>query len=184
MALYPVISALKASRSKATSAIPLSLAVVPHGATTPVGTVSLSGLEDPPGVNIGWYLHPDAGGRGWASEAARVLLGHALDAGHDLVWAMMWEHNAASAAVCRRIGMEALGVHVDPWYGTRDYPHSRFFCAGPGTDGARDRLVAWGRVADLADEPDLVPPPGLDPTGTTASPAGPEQPATPTGDQG
>ncbi|HKJ57384.1 MAG TPA: GNAT family N-acetyltransferase [Nitriliruptoraceae bacterium] len=125
----------------------------------PIGAVSLFPLHDPDGVSIGWYLDPTAAGNGWASEAATALLDHALASGHDLVWAMMWEHNERSAAVCRRIGMVDVGVHVDPWYGTRQYPDSRFFCAGPGSATAARRLQQWGRDADLADVPDLVPPP-------------------------
>lgn len=156
---------------KATAAMPRTLAIDPELASfgddgpgrgqsaQPIGAVSLFPLHDPDGVSIGWYLDPTAAGNGWASEAATALLDHALASGHDLVWAMMWEHNERSAKVCRRIGMVDIGVHVDPWYGTRQYPHSRFFCAGPGSATAATRLQAWGRDADLADVPDLVPPP-------------------------
>ncbi len=125
----------------------------------PIGSVSLFPLPGPDGVSIGWYLHPDVAGNGWASEAAKAMLDHALGVGHDVVWAIMWAHNAPSASVCRRIGMTDLGVHVDPWYGTRQYPLSRFFCAGPGTAGAGGLLREWGAVAELPDDPEVVPPP-------------------------
>lgn len=173
---------IAACANVATPAMPLTLAVVPHSATEsqtpaptdraagheaagvgnpgrPIGSVSLFPLTGPDGASIGWYLHPDAAGNGWASEAAGALLDHALASGHDLVWAMMWEHNTKSATVCRRIGMTDLGVQVDPWYGTRQYPLSRFFCAGPGTATAATRLREWGGAADLADAPHVVPPP-------------------------
>lgn len=145
----------------ATRRMPLTLALVPDDTGIPVGSISLFPLQDPAGVSIGWYLHPDAAGAGWAVEGARAMLDHALAVGHELVWAMMWEHNDRSAAVCRRIGMTDLGVQVDPWYGTRQYPHSRFFSAGPDTDGAATSLEQWGHAAVLEDDPDLVPPTGL-----------------------
>lgn len=145
----------------ATLRMPLTLALVPDDTGIPVGSISLFPLDDPAGVSIGWCLHPDAAGAGWAAEGAQGMLDHAVAVGHELVWAMMWEHNHRSAAVCRRIGMTDLGVQVDPWYGTRQYPHSRFFCAGSTADRAGARLEEWGRAAVLEDEPDLVPPPGL-----------------------
>ena len=41
----------------------------------PVGTVPLKPLPDGAGeIEIGWHLHPDSWGRGFATETARALL--------------------------------------------------------------------------------------------------------------
>lgn len=65
-------------------------AIVPKAAGVPAGTVSLGLLPDGDEVEIGWYLHPDSQGRGYAREAARAALRHALANGVWRVWAIMW----------------------------------------------------------------------------------------------
>ena len=60
-------------------------------------------------TEIGWHLHPDAWGRGVATEAARRVLVHAASGGLTRVLAVTNPANAPSQAVCRRIGMRALG---------------------------------------------------------------------------
>lgn len=60
-------------------------------------------------TEIGWHLHPDAWGRGVATEAARRVLAHATSGGLTRVLAVTNPANAPSQAVCRRIGMRALG---------------------------------------------------------------------------
>jgi len=105
-----------------------SCAIVPRDLDVPVGTVSLLRLpNDDVEVQIGWYLHPDAVGHGWAREAAAGMLGHAFAHGIERVWAIMWPHNHASAAVARAIGMTDLGVIPDPWYGEPETPDSLMF---------------------------------------------------------
>ena len=66
-------------------------------------------------VEIGWHLHPDSWGLGYASEAARAVLGHAFEAGLPEVIAVSHTTNDASIAVMRRIGMTDHGV-VEKWY--------------------------------------------------------------------
>lgn len=66
---------------------------------------------------LGWYLHPDSGGHGYATEAARALLDDAFAAGLDEVWCDMYPDNHPSAAVAMRLGLDDLGVRPDPWYG-------------------------------------------------------------------
>ncbi|MCW4457274.1 GNAT family N-acetyltransferase [Microbacterium sp. MPKO10] len=68
-------------------------------------------------TEIGWHLHPDAWGHGFASEAARRVLDHAWAAGLDRIVAVTNPANAASMAVCRRIGMTHLG-QSDAYYDT------------------------------------------------------------------
>lgn len=92
----------------------------------PAGYVALHRLPDGE-IDIGWTLHPDAAGRGLASEAAALLLDHASACGVQRVYAVMWPHNVASAGVATRIGMRDLGVLADPWYGTPEDPDSRIF---------------------------------------------------------
>ncbi|MFT2712981.1 GNAT family N-acetyltransferase [Clavibacter sp. Sh2126] len=60
-------------------------------------------------TEIGWHLHPDAWGRGVATEAARRVLAHAAEGGLTRVLAVTNPANAPSQAVCRRIGMRLLG---------------------------------------------------------------------------
>lgn len=97
----------------------------------PIGNVSMSrvpsDVDDE--IEIGWYLHPDATGSGYAREAAAAVLARALEAGIERVWAIMWPHNEASASVALAIGMTDLGVVDDPWYGTEEEPTSRMFRA-------------------------------------------------------
>lgn len=127
----------------ATTGVPRGCAIVPHGRDRPVGTVLVGPLVSAtPGpadaeVEIGWHLHPDAGGHGWASEAAGAMLAHALEH-HDRVFAIMWPANEPSARVAQRIGMHDLGQALDPWYGSAAHPHSRIFVAiRPGLDPLR-----------------------------------------------
>lgn len=51
-------------------------AVVSRSSGISVGTVILQPLPDGDGeVEIGWHLHPDSWGKGFASEAAGAVLG-------------------------------------------------------------------------------------------------------------
>lgn len=102
-------------------------AIVPHTSTVPVGTISLKRLPRSEEIEIGWYLHPEVHGRGYASEAASAVLRHATEAGIERVWAIMWPGNESSAKVAQRAGMTDLGVRPDPWYGSDTDPDSRMF---------------------------------------------------------
>src|SRR6187551_829079 len=66
-------------------------------------------------VEIGWHLHPDSWGHGYASEAARAVLAHGFAAGLPEIIAVAHTDNDASKAVMRRIGMIDRGV-VEKWY--------------------------------------------------------------------
>ncbi len=86
----------------------------------PIGTVLLIPLEDADGptgqVEIGWHLHPDEQGHGYATEAAQALLGRAADAGTEQVLALTDLDNEASQRVIGRLGMVDDGV-TDQWFG-------------------------------------------------------------------
>lgn len=58
-------------------------------------------------IEIGWHLHPDAWGRGYATEAARAVL---QQAALPEVFAVIFPDNHASQAVARRLGMRELGL--------------------------------------------------------------------------
>lgn len=94
-------------------------AVLADGA--PIGTglvVSLPRSDGSPSdaVEIGWHLHPDAWGRGYATEMGQALLAYAHAHGLHPVRAVVYPGNTASRAVCRRLGMDEVG-ETDYWYG-------------------------------------------------------------------
>ena len=98
-------------------------AVVPDSVGHPVGTVLLVPLPGADGVptddiEIGWHLHPDHWGSGYATEGARELLAHAFDElGLPVVNAVAFAGNEPSFAVMRRLGLTPRGT-TDRWYGT------------------------------------------------------------------
>ncbi|MBQ1025008.1 GNAT family N-acetyltransferase [Micromonospora sp. C95] len=67
---------------------------------------SVGGPND---VEIGWHLHPDVWGHGYATEAAAAVLDDAFGRGLTRVIAVTDPDNRASQAVCRRLGMTHLG---------------------------------------------------------------------------
>jgi RimJ/RimL family protein N-acetyltransferase len=88
-----------------------------------IGTVLLLTLPNGDGeVEIGWHLHPDAWGHGYASEAARAALRRGFEGGLDEINAVTHLTNGPSQAVCRRIGMDHRGV-TGRWY---DEPSEHF----------------------------------------------------------
>lgn len=80
-----------------------------HG-TGLVGTTGLRPLEDS-GLEIFYSLAPGSWGKGYATEAARAVVEHALGPlGLPEVLAEVDEGNAASVAVVRRLGMTPFAV--------------------------------------------------------------------------
>lgn len=80
-------------------------------------TLPASGRAPSTETEIGWHLHPDAWGRGIATEAARRVLEHAFDGGLERVLAVTHPDNVASQSVTRRIGMRDEGL-TDAYYDT------------------------------------------------------------------
>lgn len=66
-------------------------------------------------VEIGWHLHPDSWGHGYASEAGAAVLRHAFASGLSEVHALTHTTNVASQRVAERLGMRPLGV-MERWY--------------------------------------------------------------------
>ncbi|MFE2105185.1 GNAT family N-acetyltransferase, partial [Kitasatospora sp. NPDC059463] len=67
-------------------------------------------------VEVGWHLHPDSWGRGYATEAARAALAKGFADGLTEIHAVVRPGNERSAAVCRRLGMTPRG-RTSRWYG-------------------------------------------------------------------
>jgi RimJ/RimL family protein N-acetyltransferase len=98
-------------------------AVEERSTGTVAGTVLLTPLPDPSDgtetkgeVEVGWHLHPDAWGRGLATEAAREAIARGFKGGLAEIYAVVRPDNHASLAVCRRLGMRPLG-RTSRWYG-------------------------------------------------------------------
>ena len=76
-----------------------------------VGPVLLVRLPDGDGeVEVGWHRHPDSLVHGYATEAARGALDWGFRRGLEEALAVVRPGNTASAAVCRRLGMEPQGL--------------------------------------------------------------------------
>ena len=74
------------------------------------GTVILLPLPEGNGeFEVGWHFHPDAWGQGLATEAARGAITWGFARGLDEILAVVRPDNAASIAVCHRLGMTPLG---------------------------------------------------------------------------
>jgi RimJ/RimL family protein N-acetyltransferase len=83
---------------------------------TVAGTVLLKPLPNGVGeVEVGWHLHPDSWGHGYATEAARAVIERGFEAGVPEVYAVVRPGNQASMAVCARLGMQPLG-RFRRWY--------------------------------------------------------------------
>jgi RimJ/RimL family protein N-acetyltransferase len=84
-------------------------------------------LPLPPGnedLEIGWQLHPDVWGHGYASETTYALAQWAFSQGEDEIFAVVRPDNTRAAATVRRNGME--GGDVNPAWPRRDggrWPH-------------------------------------------------------------
>lgn len=97
-------------------------AIEPRDADRVAGSVLLKPLPGRDGVTptddieVGWHLHPDSQGHGYATEAARAVLAREFATGTPQVYAVVMAGNEPSMAVARRLGMTHLGVRTD-WYG-------------------------------------------------------------------
>ncbi len=91
-------------------------AIVPRATRVPAGTVLLLELPNGAGeVEIGWHLHPDSHGHGYATEASGLVLARGFEAGLPEIHALTHTDNHPSQAVCGRLGMRDLGV-MERWY--------------------------------------------------------------------
>ncbi len=79
-------------------------------------------------MEIGWHLHPEVWGNGYATEGATALVERGFGAGIPQLYAVTNPDNTASQAVCRRLGMTDIGLRSD-WY---DLELRAFCLEGPG----------------------------------------------------
>lgn len=84
---------------------------------------------------IGWHLHPDSAGVGYATEGARTWADAALGAGHATLMIDMYADNVPSMRVAQRLGARDHGEVDDPWYAGR----SRMFSLGEPPAGLPER---------------------------------------------
>ncbi len=76
-------------------------------------------LPLPPGrrdLQIGWQLHPDVWGHGYATETTHALAGWAFTQDVDEVFAVVQPGHLRAEATARRNGMEWVGV-TDKYFG-------------------------------------------------------------------
>lgn len=95
------------------------------------GTVLFKRLPNTDGsrasdVEVGWHLHPDSWGNGYATESAQGAIERGFGLGLPEIFAVVYPDNSASLAVCRRLGMTPIG-RTDRWYGVE----VEAFRAGP-----------------------------------------------------
>lgn len=91
-------------------------AVQPSQGGVPIGTAFVRPLPpDEVDVEIGWHLHPDAWGHGYATEIGLAAAEHAFRHGVAEVYAVIRPGNARSTAVARRLGMQYVGC-TDKYY--------------------------------------------------------------------
>lgn len=97
----------------------LSLAVVVRETGRLIGDAILVWTsEEHRGGEIGYVLHPDEHGRGYATETCQALLALAFDGlGLHRVIGRIDQRNTASAAVLRRLGMRQEAVLLEnEWF--------------------------------------------------------------------
>lgn len=72
-------------------------------------------------VAVGWNLHPDHAGAGYAFEAASALFDHLFASGAARrLYAYVEDHNIRSQQLCERLGMRREGLFLEFVSFTRD----------------------------------------------------------------
>ena len=86
-----------------------------HG-TALLKPIPASGTWEPTGdIDVGWHLHPDSWGHGYATEAAKALVTAGFSSSIPRILAVTYPDNLASQAVCARLGMTHVGL-TDEYY--------------------------------------------------------------------
>jgi len=83
-----------------------------------VGGASLLPLQPDEEFEIGWALHPQVWGHGYATESGLALARWAFDQGIEQVIALVRPANTRAAATVSRIGMEWVG-ETEKYHGLR-----------------------------------------------------------------
>lgn len=99
--------------AKAGDAVQVAIARLRHPESL-IGELMLKRAEGESQAEIGWTLHPDAQGRGYATEAAGALLHLAFgQLGFHRAFARLDEENLPSARLCARLGMRLEARHIE-----------------------------------------------------------------------
>ncbi len=97
-----------------------------------VGRAGLHRPERPgwPGIEVGWALHPDHWGRGFATEAGQAAVDYGFEElGLDQLCSVILPENASSQAVARRLGFELREERVLSHF--PDQPHGIWWKTRP-----------------------------------------------------
>ena len=107
----------------------LALAVEHEGRV--IGDVALWATNETGAMGeIGWVFHPGVAGRGFASEAAGALLEIGFGRyGMHRISAQLDARNAASAALCERIGMRLEASHRQDYWSKGEWTDSLVYAA-------------------------------------------------------
>jgi ribosomal-protein-alanine N-acetyltransferase len=99
-----------------TSDDPINLLIV--GAEGPAGTIGLGPIDDPNGTaELGIWLQKSDWGRGYGTEASRLLISHAFNRLRiHRIEARVFEGNEASQNLWETLGFEHEAVHRDAVY--------------------------------------------------------------------
>jgi RimJ/RimL family protein N-acetyltransferase len=92
------------------------------------GVLVFKPFNDLPHIDLGWRLHPDHWGNGYATEAARGAIEYGFGTlGLDEIAAATLPHNTRSRAVMERLGMTYAGdvIHAG-------LPHVLYLLRRPG----------------------------------------------------
>ncbi|QPV62006.1 GNAT family N-acetyltransferase [Halosimplex litoreum] len=89
----------------------------------PVGDVSLAPIDDRRGwANLGYWIHPDHQGEGYATEAARLVVDHGFAAlGLHRISATIHAGNGASERVVEKLGFSHEGTKRDDDFVNGEY---------------------------------------------------------------
>ncbi|ACV10772.1 GCN5-related N-acetyltransferase [Halorhabdus utahensis DSM 12940] len=81
----------------------------------PVGTVGLNEMMDVWGIaELGYYVHPDEQGNGYATDATRRMVRYAFeDRRLEKIYANVYPDNDASQALLEAVGFQREGVFRD-----------------------------------------------------------------------
>lgn len=96
-------------------------------------------FRGPSQAELGWVIHPDVGGRGLATEAARALLDVGFaHYGFHRIYADLDARNGPSARLCERLGMRREAHRLQDYWSKGEWTDSLQYAvlasewAGPG----------------------------------------------------
>jgi RimJ/RimL family protein N-acetyltransferase len=122
---------LRGARHKAAIGEEWQYGLFPTDESSVLGTFGLIARKWPATIEIGYWVHVDAVGRGYATRATRALTNSALAlAGITTVCIRCDEANTRSAAVPHRLGFTLAGTETRP----------------PQAPGESGQLMTWQRT--------------------------------------